>query len=36
MSFAGERIFDGIDGLSFDVGSVRPTEHIIHVTLRRR
>ena len=32
----GERIFDGVDGLTFDIGRVRPTEHVIHVTLRRR
>lgn len=30
---AGERIFDGIAGLTYDVGRVRPTEPVVHVTL---
>jgi dihydrofolate reductase len=31
---AGERVFDGVPGLTFDIGHVRPTEHVVHVTLR--
>jgi dihydrofolate reductase len=31
---AGERVFDGVTGLTFDIGHVRPTEHVVHVTLR--
>lgn len=31
---AGERVFDGVTGLTFDIGQVRPTEHVVHVTLR--
>jgi dihydrofolate reductase len=31
---AGERVFDGVTGLMFDIGHVRPTEHVVHVTLR--
>jgi dihydrofolate reductase len=31
---AGERVFDGVGGLTFDIGRVRPTEHVVHVTLR--
>ncbi len=31
---AGERVFDGVTGLTFDLGHVRPTEHVVHVTLR--
>jgi dihydrofolate reductase len=31
---AGERVFDGVGGLTFDFGRVRPTEHVVHVTLR--
>jgi dihydrofolate reductase len=31
---AGDRIFDGVRGLTFDIGGVRPTEHVVHVTLR--
>lgn len=31
---AGERVFDGVGGWAFDVGGVRPTEHVVHVTLR--
>ena len=30
----GERVFDGVTGLTFDIGHVRPTEHVVHVTLR--
>lgn len=30
----GERVFDGVTGLTFDLGHVRPTEHVVHVTLR--
>ena len=30
----GERVFDGVTGLTFDIGHVRPTEHVLHVTLR--
>jgi dihydrofolate reductase len=26
--------FDGVPGLTFDIGHVRPTEHVVHVTLR--
>jgi dihydrofolate reductase len=25
---AGERVFDGVTGLTFDIGHVRPTEHV--------
>ena len=32
---AGERVFDGVTGLTFDIGHVRPTEHVVHVTLYR-
>jgi dihydrofolate reductase len=32
----GERIFDGVGGLTFETGPIRPTEHVIHVTLRPR
>jgi dihydrofolate reductase len=31
---AGERIFDGTGGLTFDIGRIRSTEHVVHVTLR--
>jgi dihydrofolate reductase len=31
---AGERVFDGVGGLTFDYASVRPTDHVVHVTLR--
>ena len=31
---AGERVFDGVAGLTFDIGRVRPTEHVVHMTLR--
>jgi dihydrofolate reductase len=31
---AGERIFDGVRGLTLDIGGVRPTDHVVHVTLR--
>jgi dihydrofolate reductase len=31
---AGERVFDGLRGLTFDYAGVRPTEHVVHVTLR--
>jgi dihydrofolate reductase len=31
---AGERVFDGVTGLTFDIGHVRPTVHVVHVTLR--
>jgi hypothetical protein len=31
---AGERIFDGVGGLRFDIGPMRATEHVVHVTLR--
>jgi len=31
---AGERVFDGVTGLTFDIGHGRPTEHVVHVTLR--
>jgi dihydrofolate reductase len=31
---AGERVFDGVTGLTFDIGHARPTEHVVHVTLR--
>jgi dihydrofolate reductase len=31
---AGERVFDGAAGLTFDIPRVRPTEHVVHVTLR--
>ena len=30
---AGERVFDGVTGLTFDIGHVRPTEHVVHLTL---
>jgi dihydrofolate reductase len=33
---AGERIFSGVGGLDFDIGAVRPTAHVVHVTLRAR
>jgi hypothetical protein len=33
---AGERIFDGVTGLTFDIRHVRPTEHVVHMTLRPR
>jgi hypothetical protein len=26
--------FDRVAGLTFDVGRIRPTEHVVHVTLR--
>jgi hypothetical protein len=32
---AGERVFDGVTGLTFDIGHVRPTGHVVHVTLHR-
>ena len=28
------KIKDGVTGLTFDIGHVRPTEHVVHVTLR--
>jgi dihydrofolate reductase len=31
---AGERVFDGVHGLTFDYAGVRSTEHVVHVTLR--
>jgi hypothetical protein len=31
---AGERVFDGVAGLTFDIDRIRPTEHVVHVTLR--
>ena len=31
---AGERVFDGAGGLTFGIPRVRPTEHVVHVTLR--
>jgi hypothetical protein len=31
---AGERIFDGAGGLTFDIGPIRAIEHVVHVTLR--
>jgi dihydrofolate reductase len=31
---AGERVFDGVHGLTFDYAGVRSTEHVAHVTLR--
>ena len=31
---AGARLFDGVTGMTFDIGHVRPTEHVVHVTLR--
>ncbi len=31
---AGERVFDGVRGLTFEYASVRPTEHVVHTTLR--
>jgi hypothetical protein len=31
---AGERIFDAVGRLTFDFARVRPTEHVVHVTLR--
>ncbi|HTI76528.1 MAG TPA: dihydrofolate reductase family protein [Mycobacterium sp.] len=31
---AGERVFDGAAGLTFDIPRIRPTEHVVHVTLR--
>jgi dihydrofolate reductase len=31
---AGERVFDGVGGLTFDIGHVRSTEHVVHVRLR--
>jgi dihydrofolate reductase len=31
---AGERVFDGVTGLTFDFGHVRLTEHVVHVTPR--
>jgi dihydrofolate reductase len=31
---AGERVFDGAGGLTFAYASVRPTDHVVHVTLR--
>jgi dihydrofolate reductase len=30
---AGERIFDGIRGLTFDIGRIRPTAQVVHVEL---
>lgn len=30
----GERVFDGVGRLTFDFANVRPTEHVVHVTLR--
>jgi dihydrofolate reductase len=32
---AGARVFDGVAGQTFDIVSVRPTEHVVHTTLRR-
>jgi hypothetical protein len=34
MTFAGERIFDGVGGLTSDIGRIRATEHVVHVALR--
>jgi dihydrofolate reductase len=31
---AGARLFDGVTGMTFDIGHVRPTEDVVHVTLR--
>jgi dihydrofolate reductase len=31
---AGERVFDGVGGLRLDIDRVRPTEQLVHVTLR--
>ena len=33
---AGERIFADVTGVTCDIGPVRATEHVIHVTLRPR
>jgi hypothetical protein len=34
MTFAGERIFDGVGGLTSDIGRIRATERVVHVALR--
>jgi dihydrofolate reductase len=31
---AGERVFDAVGGLTFDIDGIRPTEHVAHMTLR--
>ncbi|HEY6647827.1 MAG TPA: dihydrofolate reductase family protein [Mycobacterium sp.] len=31
---AGERVFDGVGGLTLDIDRVRPTRHVAHVALR--
>jgi RibD C-terminal domain len=31
---AGERVFDGVGGLTLDIDRVRPTQQVVHVTLR--
>jgi len=31
---AGERVFDGVTGLTFGLHRVRPTDHVVHMTLR--
>ena len=31
---AGERVFDGVGGLTFGIDRIRPTGHVVHMTLR--
>jgi dihydrofolate reductase len=31
---AGERVFDSVGGLTFDLARAKPTDHVVHVTLR--
>ncbi|HYP91780.1 MAG TPA: dihydrofolate reductase family protein [Mycobacterium sp.] len=31
---AGERVFDGLGGLTFGIDRIRPTGHVVHMTLR--
>src|SRR6476646_9378958 len=31
---AGQRVFDGLGGLTFGIDRIRPTGHVVHMTLR--
>ena len=31
---AGERVFDGVGGLTFGIDRIRPTGQVVHITLR--
>ena len=31
---AGERVFDGVGGLTFGIDRIRPTGQVVHITFR--